>query len=303
MKRKLIPTGVGYIDTNLYLSFNGFKILIHTVLDEVVNHHKTIEDEESMHLIFFQNEGLDMIYKNQTYSDLSESFLLYGPRVSRTEHVHKDPVKKYHIIFNVIPNKSKHVEKTTEDFQEESDFFLNYFLQEDYFTVVKDRTHLAAPILKRIVTEFKTMKFGYYFVICSLFTELFSIFFRNLNAKTYSLPEYLEPKTLILISNYISHFMSIHYQTTNLREVASHFHMSERQIQRHVYKVHKVSFTSRLNEIRIEKASKFLLNTNDSIARIAEEVGFQTPSHFFKIFKKIHKISPLQFRKRAGECK
>jgi len=58
MKRKLIPTGVGYIDTNLYLSFNGFKILIHTVLDEVVNHHKTIGTKRVCTLYSFKMKGL-----------------------------------------------------------------------------------------------------------------------------------------------------------------------------------------------------------------------------------------------------
>ena len=76
MKRKIIPTGMGYIDANVYLSFNNFKIIIRNFLDEVVNHQITIKDEVSMHLLFFQDGGLDITHNEFTYQIEPETFVL-----------------------------------------------------------------------------------------------------------------------------------------------------------------------------------------------------------------------------------
>jgi AraC family transcriptional activator of pobA len=59
-----------------------------------------------------------------------------------------------------------------------------------------------------------------------------------------------------------------------------------------------------INE-RISRAKKRLIETDDSIAKIAERYSFDSPSHFTRIFKKVVGISPLEYRntqrKHQGE--
>ena len=50
--------------------------------------------------------------------------------------------------------------------------------------------------------------------------------------------------------------------------------------------------------IRINEAKKLLLNTNHSLATIAEKVGFNSNTHFSSYFKQITGMSPLEFRKQ-----
>ena len=50
--------------------------------------------------------------------------------------------------------------------------------------------------------------------------------------------------------------------------------------------------------VRINHAKKLLLNTDLPLATIAEEVGFNSNTHFSSYFKKITKISPLEFRNK-----
>ena len=50
-----------------------------------------------------------------------------------------------------------------------------------------------------------------------------------------------------------------------------------------------------INE-RIRRAKKRLIETDDSIAKIAERYSFDSPSHFTRIFKKVVGISPLEYR-------
>lgn len=56
-----------------------------------------------------------------------------------------------------------------------------------------------------------------------------------------------------------------------------------------------------INEIRIEKSKKLLLETNRQITDIAFEVGFTDVSYFGKLFKAKTGLSPKDFRNQAGK--
>ena len=57
-----------------------------------------------------------------------------------------------------------------------------------------------------------------------------------------------------------------------------------------------VNFTEFLSRVRIEKARNLLLNPNLRISEIAYEVGFQSLTHFNRVFKKLLGQSPTEFR-------
>ncbi|MEN9575062.1 MAG: hypothetical protein RL514_2917 [Verrucomicrobiota bacterium] len=57
-----------------------------------------------------------------------------------------------------------------------------------------------------------------------------------------------------------------------------------------------INFTDYLSRVRIEKAKNLLLNPNLRISEIAYEVGFQSLTHFNRIFKKLVGQSPTEYR-------
>jgi AraC-like DNA-binding protein/ligand-binding sensor protein len=57
-----------------------------------------------------------------------------------------------------------------------------------------------------------------------------------------------------------------------------------------------LNFTHYLSRLRIEKAKNLLLNPNLRVSEIAYEVGFQSLTHFNRIFKKIVGQSPTEYR-------
>lgn len=61
-------------------------------------------------------------------------------------------------------------------------------------------------------------------------------------------------------------------------------------------KVTGLNFTDYVSRLRIEKAKNLLLNPNLRISEIAFEVGFQSLTHFNRVFKKIVGYSPTQYR-------
>jgi AraC-like DNA-binding protein/ligand-binding sensor protein len=59
-----------------------------------------------------------------------------------------------------------------------------------------------------------------------------------------------------------------------------------------------INFTDYVSRVRIEKSKNLLLNPNLRISEIAFEVGFQSLTHFNRVFKKILGQSPTQYRQQ-----
>lgn len=59
-----------------------------------------------------------------------------------------------------------------------------------------------------------------------------------------------------------------------------------------------LNFTDYLSRVRIEKAKNLLLNPNLRISEIAYEVGFQSLTHFNRVFRKLVGQSPTQYREK-----
>jgi AraC-like DNA-binding protein/ligand-binding sensor protein len=57
-----------------------------------------------------------------------------------------------------------------------------------------------------------------------------------------------------------------------------------------------LNFTDYVSRLRIEKAKNLLLNRNLRVSEIAYEVGFQSLTHFNRVFKKIMGQSPTEYR-------
>ena len=59
-----------------------------------------------------------------------------------------------------------------------------------------------------------------------------------------------------------------------------------------------LKFTDYLSRVRIEKAKNLLLNPNVRISEVAYEVGFQSLTHFNRVFRKVVGESPREYRNR-----
>jgi len=80
-------------------------------------------------------------------------------------------------------------------------------------------------------------------------------------------------------------------------EVAAQIHMNESAF-RHFFrkKMHR-SFTEFLVDIRIGRACKLLLDTDDTVGQICCESGFNNLANFNRLFKKYRTNTPVQYRK------
>ncbi|WP_448633440.1 helix-turn-helix domain-containing protein [Pedobacter panaciterrae] len=62
-------------------------------------------------------------------------------------------------------------------------------------------------------------------------------------------------------------------------------------------KDHKKTFIETVTDYRINYAIQQLVNSDKSISDICFENGFGDLSHFYKLFKRKMKLSPLKYRK------
>lgn len=74
--------------------------------------------------------------------------------------------------------------------------------------------------------------------------------------------------------------------------------MSQKKIAKIMNDVFKMSFKQYLTSIRIHEAKRLLQETDRLVIDIAMTVGFNSISHFNRVFKTATQISPLEFRKR-----
>jgi AraC-like DNA-binding protein len=61
-------------------------------------------------------------------------------------------------------------------------------------------------------------------------------------------------------------------------------------------KITGINFTDYVSRLRIERAKNLLLNPNLRISEIAFEVGFQSLTHFNRVFKRVLGQSPSDYR-------
>ena len=65
-------------------------------------------------------------------------------------------------------------------------------------------------------------------------------------------------------------------------------------------KVTGINFTDYVSRVRIENAKNLLLNPNLRVSEIAYEVGFQSLTHFNRVFKKVLGQSPTDYREKLA---
>ena len=98
------------------------------------------------------------------------------------------------------------------------------------------------------------------------------------------------------ILNYINH----NYQTATLGDTASHFGYSVSHFSTLIKEGTGRTFLQIIRDIKLHQACRALVKTNLSIPAICELVGYETPEHFMRIFKKAYGMTPGEYRKQKA---
>src|SRR5450756_927864 len=102
-----------------------------------------------------------------------------------------------------------------------------------------------------------------------------------------------EPPVITKAKTYIQEHQT---EELSLTQVAKAVNMSSYYFCKMFKKIAGINFTDYVSRVRIEKSKNLLLNPNLRVSEIAFEVGFQSLTHFNRVFKKILNESPTEYR-------
>ena len=86
-------------------------------------------------------------------------------------------------------------------------------------------------------------------------------------------------------------------QRYTIDALSKQFFMDSSTLKREFRRIYGLPIATYLKEYRIHKAMELLSSTNDSIASIAAQVGYETQSKFAAAFKETTQSSPSAYRK------
>jgi YesN/AraC family two-component response regulator len=90
-----------------------------------------------------------------------------------------------------------------------------------------------------------------------------------------------------------------HGDPIGLDEVANAMHVSTFYFCKMFKKATGLTFTDYLGRVRVEQAKRLLLNPHLRVSEIAYAVGFQSLTHFNRMFRNLTGESPTRFRDNA----
>ncbi len=130
--------------------------------------------------------------------------------------------------------------------------------------------------------------------------KLLAIFAQHLSMASNQIvvqQEHAEPPIITKAKTFILEHQA---EDVSLGSVAKAVNTSTFYFCKMFKKVTGLNFTNYLSRVRIEKAKNLLLNPNLRISEIAFEVGFQSLTHFNRVFKRIIGQSPTQYRNQLS---
>jgi len=126
--------------------------------------------------------------------------------------------------------------------------------------------------------------------------KLLAIFAQHLSMvsnQVFIQRENSEPPVIAKARAYIQEHQT---EELSLSQVAKAVNMSSYYFCKMFKKIAGINFTDYVARVRIEKSKNLLLNPNLRVSEIAFEVGFQSLTHFNRVFKKILGQSPTEYR-------
>ena len=101
-----------------------------------------------------------------------------------------------------------------------------------------------------------------------------------------------------LIKNVCDFLKENYAKELTLNDLAGQFYVSIPYLSRRFREKTGLTYVEYLENIRMDKAREYLINSEAQIADVSEQVGYMDPAYFAKIFKRKYELSPSEYRSR-----
>ena len=235
--------------------------------------HRSIE-------IFLVVEGTIDFYINSVQHTLEKGQLIL---VNSNEiHSIDAPHKNFTLVLQ-IPRK----------------LFENYVAEDElvFQSTLKEKDFILLETIKKMYGQYENKGNGYQFDVLSYFYKILYLLMdqykvTEIDEKTRKHNRQLEK--LSTITQYIKE----HYnEDISLESVAETFGFNPTYLSKMFQKYAGINYKTYVMDVRMNKAYKELMNTNDSITEIATRNGFSDSRSFTKAFRKRFNLLPSIYRK------
>ena len=143
----------------------------------------------------------------------------------------------------------------------------------------------------------------YYIVLTTIF-----IYKKHINILREKVKKIVIPYKYLEMGNFadkeikkIISYLAENYtkQDLSIKKVSNQSMVPMNRIPLVIKQTFNLSFPEYLNSIRLAQAKEILTGTNDTVTDIALSVGYNSISHFNRVFKRYNKVSPVQYRKTS----
>lgn len=150
--------------------------------------------------------------------------------------------------------------------------------------------------LSQLLTELCAREVGSEYICKGLLLRMFRILSSRYE---FSLSKEQRKTMNWIIFEEVSEYIRTHYSSVTIQDLVRNFHFQEDYFNRLIKNKTGLTYSAYVQQIRLDKAEHLLLNTDQSIERIAETVGYHNKGYFYKIFQERYGITPSALRKKG----
>lgn len=160
---------------------------------------------------------------------------------------------------------------------------------------LQEKIHVEHLLLS-LLNEVMEQPLGYSVHIRNLAVQLL-LFSARYIYKRGSQPDEERSPIQRKVTDIVRH-INLHYKAPlQLDAMAKQFYISKSHLSRIFKKVTGFGFSEYVNITRVKEAKRLLQDTDCSITQVAEQCGFDSLTHFGKVFKNLSGLSPRDYRK------
>lgn len=282
------PAADGTVDSS-YLDIVKEFDLLYKATPPTEQPESLIHYHDCYELIFYVSAKLEAYLDDVHYSINSHDLLIIPPR-----KIHK-------IIYAERCNYVRYVFYFTQE--QIQNAFLPSMMQKALF-LFRDRGQhkitLSAHdyirinnIFRNMYEHIKEMSAGNYYLI----TNYASILLQELYLLYGNLPDSSEDRILTPVEQILNYINENYSQQITLDSLAEKYYLNKSYICRIFRKTMGISLVTYLQYKRILEAQTMLLNSDKPIIDIAMDCGFSNVQHFYRVFKKITNLTPIEYKK------
>lgn len=212
-----------------------------------------------------------------------DTILIAPYEIHTTDYVGQDVYSRFLINF------------TSDLFSDDEKILLSCFNAHKVISIKNPEFH---KLFIRMKNEYDNKDDCYEIVMKAILMEILAVINRECSGVDTSFKPEEENTKISQILKYVNR----HYRDNiSLNTLSNEFSYSASYISKYFKRQIGTSLVNYVNNLKIIESQKLLQNSALNITEIALAVGFENPSHFSRVFKKMTDTSPLAYRKNKKQ--